>query len=79
MIRFKKVEEKSDFIILHLYSNKEREIIINRTQIESVYCMIDDRKSDENKATCYTQINLIGDKYGFKVCEQVSDILKLIN
>ena len=79
MIQFKKVEEKSDFIILHLYSNKEREIIINRTQIESVYCMIDDRKSDENNAACYTQINLIGDKYGFKVCEQVSDILKLIN
>lgn len=79
MIQFKKVEEKSDFIILHLYSNKEREIIINRTQIESVYCMIDDRNSGENKAACYTQINLIGDKYGFKVCEQVSDILKLIN
>ena len=79
MIQFKKVEEKSDFVILHLYSNKEREIIINRTQIESVYCMIDDRNSGENKDACYTQINLIGDKYGFKVCEQVSDILKLIN
>lgn len=79
MIQFKKVEEKSDFIILHLYSNKEREIIINRTQIESVYSMIDDRNSGENNAACYTQVNIIGDKFGFKVCEQVSDILKLIN
>ena len=49
MIQFKKVEEKSDFIILHLYSNKERDIIINRKQIESVYSMIDDRNSGENK------------------------------
>lgn len=79
MIQFKKVEEKSDFIILHLYSNKERDIIINRTQIESVYSMIDDRNSGENKSSCYTQVNIIGNKFGFKVCEQVSDILKLIN
>ena len=79
MIQFKKVEEKSDFVILHLYSNKEREIIINRKQIESVYSMIDDRNSGENKSSCYTQVNIIGNKFGFKVCEQVSDILKLIN
>lgn len=79
MIQFKKVEEKPDFVILHLYSDKERELILNRTQIESAYCMVDERRRGENKAACYTQINLIGDKYGFKVCEQVSDILKLIN
>lgn len=79
MIRFKKVEEKSDFIILHLYINKERDIIINRKQIESIYSMIDDRNSGENKSSCYTQVNIIGNKFGFKVCEQVSDILKLIN
>ena len=41
--------------------------------------MIDDRNSGENKSSCYTQVNIIGNKFGFKVCEQVSDILKLIN
>lgn len=83
MIQFKKVEEKheekSDFIVLRLYSSKERDVIINRKQIESVYDMIDDRGGGENKAASYTQVNIIGNKFGFKVREQVSDILKLIS
>ena len=41
--------------------------------------MIDDRGGGENKAASYTQVNIIGNKFGFKVREQVSDILKLIS
>lgn len=72
MIRFKKHEEKSDFIVLTAYNFKSKKIIINKKQIESVYTLF-----DNNNNEC-TQVNIIGNKYGYRIYEKISEILNLI-
>ena len=75
MIRIKKHEEKSDFIVLTMYTSynfKPKKIIINKKQIESIYTSLDNNNNE------YTQINIIGNKYGYRVYEKISEILNLI-
>ena len=75
MIRIKKHEEKSDFIVLTTYASynfKPKKIIINKKQIESVYTLFDNNNNE------YTQVNIIGNKYGYRIYEKISEILNLI-
>lgn len=74
MIRIKKHEEKSDFIVLTMYDYnfKPKKIIINKKQIESVYTSFDNNNNE------YTQVNIIGNNYGYRIYEKISEILNLI-
>ena len=75
MIRIKKHEEKSDFIVLTTYTSynfKPKKIIINKKQIESVYTSFDNNNNE------YTQVNIIGNKCGYRIYEKISEILNLI-
>ena len=75
MIRIKKHEEKSDFIVLTTYDSynfKSKKIIINKKQIESVYTSFDNNNNE------YTQVNIIGNNYGYRIYEKISEILNLI-
>ena len=75
MIRIKKHEEKSDFIVLTTYAPynfKPKKIIINKKQIESVYTAFDNNNNE------YTQVNIIGNKCGYRIYEKISEILNLI-
>lgn len=75
MIRIKKHEEKSDFIVLTMYTSynyKLKKIIINKKQIESVYTSFDDNNNE------YTQVKIIGNNYGYRIYEKISEILNLI-
>lgn len=73
MIRIKKHEEKSDFIVLTMYTSyKPKKIIINKKQIESVYMSFDNNNNE------YTQVNIIGNNYGYRIYEKISEILNLI-
>ena len=72
MIRIKKHEEKSDFIVLTAYNFKSKKIIINKKQIESVYTSFDNNNNE------YTQVNIIGNNYGYRIYEKISEILNLI-
>ncbi|WQJ52034.1 MAG: hypothetical protein [Hatfieldvirus porci] len=75
MIRIKKHEEKSDFIVLTMYTSynfKPQKIIINKKQNESVYTSFDNNNNE------YTQVNIIGDKFGYRIYEKISEILNLI-
>lgn len=75
MIRIKKHEEKSDFIVLTMYTSynfKPKKIIINKKQIESVYTAFDNNNNE------YTQVNIIGNKLGYRIYEKISEILNLI-
>lgn len=75
MIRIKKHKEKSDFIVLTMYATynfKPKKVIINKKQIEGIYTSFDNNNNE------YTQINIIGNKYGYKVYEKLPEILNLI-
>lgn len=75
MIRIKKHEEKSDFIVLTMYTSynfKPKKIIINKKQIDSIYTSFDNNNNE------YTQVNIIGNKYGYRVYEKLPEILNLI-
>ncbi len=71
MIRIKKHEEKSDFIVLTTYASYKK-VIINKKQIESVYTSFDNNNNE------YTQVKIIGNKYGYRIYEKISEILNLI-